>query len=158
MQKIVSKLSSRYKNLTFLESSHFLWSPRRQAIYYKKDSLNTNVGTWTLFHELGHALLQHKSYSLDIELLDMENSAWNEAKKIAKDFNVSITEDHIQNCVDSYRNWIHLRSLCPNCNCTCIQNYNNFYTCFNCSKSWQVSSSRLCRHYRLTVVNASANQ
>lgn len=106
---------------------------------------------WSLLHETGHALLDHTSYKADFELLRLEVEAWERAKLLAADLDVAIDEDHIQDCLDTYRDWLFKRSICPQCNTKCLQQGDFVhYRCFNCHTVWRVSSSRFCRAYRST--------
>lgn len=59
-----------------------------------------------------------------------------------------ISEDHIQDCLDSYRDWLHKRSLCPDCRLSSIQTDAHTYTCVFCHKKWRVTAERFCRPYR----------
>jgi lipopolysaccharide biosynthesis regulator YciM len=97
-----------------------------------------------LIHELAHALLNHKNYRRDIELIEMETAAWHEAKQYGEKYNVEIKEDVIQDHLDTYRDWLHARSSCPNCLATGYQTKHLTYECPACTHSWKVNEARLC--------------
>jgi hypothetical protein len=79
----------------------------------------------------------------------MEVAAWEYAKELAKRYGVSIDEDHVQDCLDSYRDWLYKRSICPACGTKSIQQDQELqYQCFNCRSMWGVAASRFCRPYR----------
>jgi predicted RNA-binding Zn-ribbon protein involved in translation (DUF1610 family) len=61
----------------------------------------------------------------------------------------ALNPDHIQDCLDTYRDWLHRRSRCPTCGMHVLQDKSNSYKCFNCGTSWQVSGRRFARPYRL---------
>lgn len=104
---------------------------------------------WALLHETGHALLAHKSYKTDIELLKMEIAAWEKAHELGIQFAIKIDENHVQDCLDTYRDWLHARALCPSCGTRCLQHSSGHeYRCHNCHTSWKVTPSRFCRPYR----------
>ncbi|MBP9853080.1 hypothetical protein KBC77_03790 [Candidatus Saccharibacteria bacterium] len=103
---------------------------------------------WTLLHETAHALLQHESFTSDIELLQMEVAAWHHARVLAGRFKITIDPDYIEDCLDSYRDWLHARATCPTCFERSLQTDTHTYTCHNCSAKWHVTKSRLCRTYR----------
>jgi len=126
----------------------FFWSPAHTRITYKPNKTLKN--SWSLLHEASHALLGHTDYQLDLELLLLETTAWQEAQDLAVQFSLRIPENHIQDCLDTYRDWLHQRSTCPRCSTVSLQISTNQYQCHNCSNLWQVSSSRFCRPYRLT--------
>jgi hypothetical protein len=107
----------------------------------------------TLLHELGHALARHHDFSKDIDLLKMEREAWTKAEALAPDYEVAISEETIEEALDSYRDWLHARSRCPNCSQTGIQYDENTYHCLLCHLDWRVNDARQCglRRYKLTT-------
>ena len=105
---------------------------------------------WQVLHEVGHALLDHQIYSRDIELLGMERDAWQRAEVVAADLDLTIPDDVIQTHLDTYRDWLHARSLCPDCTQTGIQIDSAQYECPHCHATWRVNDARTCglRRYR----------
>lgn len=150
IENVITKLSIDYPSLKFVQAKSFYWSPETGEIYYS-DEKSSHESLWSLLHETGHALLGHINYGADFELLSLELAAWEKAKSLATDINIEIDQDHIEDCLDTYRDWLHKRSICPSCNTKCLQqdNHEN-YRCFNCHTNWQVSTSRFCRAYRST--------
>ena len=147
---IVTNLSDIIPMVCFYPGTDFYWSPDEQRIYYGHSGLNNPESHWALLHEAGHALLNHCSYQTDYELVRMEIAAWNKAKELAHQLDIEIFEQHIQDCIDSYRDWLYKRSICPNCNNKALQQDTvNTYACFNCHTQWHVSQSRFCRAYRI---------
>jgi hypothetical protein len=147
-QQLLNRIAADYPEIGFAEGKSFYWSPAKRHIIYRRDAAGT-VATFSLLHELGHALLNHKRYTLDFELLQLEVAAWEEAKRIAPTYGINIDEDHIQDCLDSYRDWLYRRSICPTCTTKALQQDNEpLYRCFNCHTTWQVAPSRFCRPYR----------
>jgi len=102
-----------------------------------------------MLHELAHATLGHNSYETDFELLLLEVAAWDKAKALARDYGETIDDEHVQDCIDTYRDWLYQRSNCPACSTTSLQESAVSYKCFNCGSSWTVTASRFCRPYRL---------
>jgi hypothetical protein len=131
----------------------FFWSPKQNRITYNKDLVDQEIGIWSLLHESAHATLKHTSYGSDLGLLKLEVEAWEKAKELAIEYSIKIDDEHIQDCLDTYRDWLHRRSSCPNCNIICVQSSATKYSCHNCHTSWHVSASRFCRPYRLQVNN-----
>lgn len=150
-EQIIDKLVILYPNVKFQTGESFYWSPEKKLIKYNKKLIKEPNGIWALLHEVAHAKLKHISYSSDLGLLKLEVQAWDEAKNIAKTFDIEIDEDHIQDCLDTYRDWLHRRSTCPTCGVVSLQINPTTYKCHNCSTTWSVSASRFCRPYRLTV-------
>lgn len=147
---IIEALERRYPHITFHEAEIFSWSPETQEVFYDVSKPLENR-IWSLLHETGHALLEHTSYRTDLELIQLEVAAWEKAKLLATEFDVVIDEDHIQDCLDTYRDWLYQRSVCPRCNNKSLQQEEiSFYQCFNCHTAWKVTPSRFCRTYRVT--------
>jgi len=148
MQKLLSSLQAAYPKLQFTSGATFVWSPETQEVFYKADASGAKA-RWSLLHETGHALLGHRSYQADIELIKMEMAAWNKAKELAARFGLKINEDHIQDCLDTYRDWLYRRSICPTCTTKCLQQSDyRHYRCHNCHTTWRVTTSRFARPYR----------
>lgn len=145
---ILRQIQSDYPEIKFVEATQFSWHAGSQLVSYKTLNADDIPGIWALLHELGHALLGHTDFETDIELLKIEVDAWRRAHKIAAKYEVKIDEDYIQNCLDSYRDWLHLRSTCPTCYERSPQIDKRTYRCLNCRTEWHVSRSRLCRPYR----------
>lgn len=149
MQKLIAKLLARYPDLKFVPAQQFVWSPETGEILYSTSAAERPEAAWSLLHETGHALLGHKSYKADFELIRLEAEAWQKAQELGRDFAIEIDQDHIQDCLDTYRDWLYKRSICPVCTTKCLQQ-DDFvhYKCFNCHAVWRVSASRFCRAYR----------
>ncbi len=125
----------------------YYWSPVEKTIYFQTPD-PSEVGLWTLLHEACHGLLDHSTYESDFELVKLEVAAWDQALVVAKGLNIEIDHEHIQDCLDSYRDWQYKRSLCPNCSLGGVQIDQKTYSCLFCDNSWNVSTERFCRPYR----------
>ncbi|MES2970958.1 MAG: hypothetical protein V4702_01390 [Patescibacteria group bacterium] len=111
--------------------------------------LQTDEGCWALVHEVAHALLDHQSYQTDAGLLKLEVEAWEKARDLGTKLDLSIDEEHIQECLNTYRDWLYARSTCPTCMLNSLQIDETTYQCLNCSTRWSVSGARFCRPYRM---------
>jgi DnaJ-class molecular chaperone len=144
---LIKNLKTDFPQFIFKKSSNFLWSHSDNTIYYtdKKDDFRF------LFHELSHALLGHADYNRDIELVAMERQAWDKAKEIATSYGIVIEDNYIQDNLDTYRDWMHNRSTCPNCDSNGMQTSKKSYQCLACNNKWQVNEARTCalRRYSL---------
>ena len=145
---ILVKLKNKYPQFSFKPSNNFLWSSTDNSIYYDKKSPNQSI---FLLHELSHALLNHRSYNRDIKLITMERQAWDFTKNLAVEFDIKISEEIIQSTLDSYRDWLHNRSTCPECKATGLQTKEREYSCLSCNNSWRVNEARTCalRRYKI---------
>jgi len=148
--KLFRRIEVDYPEITFTEATRFSWHAGKQHISYTKASLQDTRGLWALLHELGHALLKHTDYTSDVELLNIEVAAWDKARNLAAKYDLAIDEEYIQDSLDSYRDWLHVRSACPTCHEHCLQVDVDTYKCHNCGTTWNVTQSRLCRPYRKT--------
>lgn len=148
MQALLKTLKGRFPELRFRAGEQFSWSPETSEVIYKTSAAGQKA-RWSLLHETGHALLGHHSYGADFELLRLEIAAWERAKALAKEVDITIDDDHIQDCLDTYRDWLYKRSICPSCSTKCLQQ-DDFvhYRCFNCNTMWRVTASRFGRAYR----------
>lgn len=133
-------LQRDFKNIKFIEGKINTWSPQTKEIYYGRP-----VSKYSLLHELGHALEGHITYKLDVELLKMEADAWQKAREIAKNYGLKIPQRYINNCMNTYKDWLLARSKCPDCNLVGLQSDKDLqYSCCNCFLNWSVPLETKC--------------
>jgi len=138
---LLPKLEQQYPQLLFTPGERFAWSPDAHTVFYDQaDTQNTDL----LLHELAHGLLEHHDYSKDIELVAMETEAWDKAVELAASYDATISDDTVQDNLDTYREWLHARSTCPKCDATGYQSGKSEYTCVACSHTWRVNEARIC--------------
>ena len=142
---LLSAVRTDFPLVRFRSSDMFRWSDEARTIYY---DTRADDPIWSLLHELGHMQCQHSVYNSDTALIRMEIEAWEGAKLSAERYGLTIDEDHIQDCMDSYRSWQHKRSTCPVCALNGVEKRDGLYGCINCRTSWQVGVDRFCRVYR----------
>lgn len=147
---LAARLAADYPQFKFKPGVQEHWSPRTKTITYEPEAENLKYG---LLHELAHALLGHDSYHNDFELVKLESQAWQKAAQIGRQYGIKINEDYIQNCLDTYRDWLHRRSKCPSCGMHTLQQNAHSYKCFNCGEIWHVSAGRFARSYRRKVIS-----
>lgn len=144
MSELVARLSRDYPQFNFAMANRARWSTSEQTIYCTDDDMQT-------LHELGHALCGHNHYVQDIELLSIERAAWDRAIQLAPQYDIRITEDVVEDALDSYRDWLHARSKCPHCDQTGLQSHDSLdYYCPNCGTTWTASDGK-CRHLKRTI-------
>lgn len=132
---------SHLKNLTFVQGEGFGWNHATCTISYGPRQPNAAA---YLLHEYGHALLEHTHYTHDIDLLKIERAAWEKALIIAPSFDLAIDTSIVEDALDTYREWIHARALCPQCGATGIQSGHLTYRCVACGATWHVNEARTC--------------
>jgi hypothetical protein len=147
MEKLVQRLKKDYPELTFVAGQSLCWSPEDNHIFY-----SIQDGEGGLLHEVGHALLKHRHYESDLDLLAKEVDAWQQAVALGEQYGVIVDREHAEDCLDTYRDWLHKRSQCPVCATNGAQTAPKRYVCLNCRHSWQVTAARFCRPYRRSKV------
>lgn len=152
MQELLDKLTADYPAITFVQGDTFYWSPKTQSVSFAPGSTQPEISTWSLLHEVSHGILGHKHYYSDFELMQLEVAAWQHARILAKKYDIKINPEHVQDCLDTYRDWLHMRATCPTCSTVSAQKDPNTYECFNCRTNWHVSNSRFCRPYRRKTI------
>lgn len=148
---LIKRLKVDYPSFTFEASDKFLWSAKRRTIHIDPQAVHCSEFT---LHELAHALLDHQGYRIDIDLIKLERDAWEYAQThLGHAYGHTIDEEIIQDNLDTYREWLHSRSECPDCNATGIQTRSKNYRCLSCGHSWRVNEARLCalRRYSSTT-------
>jgi predicted RNA-binding Zn-ribbon protein involved in translation (DUF1610 family) len=147
MTSLLVTVTNDFPGLVFASGEEFCWSPKTNTVVYSTLKSGPEAN-WALLHEVGHAVLEHHSYQSDLELISLESQAWEKAKELATRYGQIIDVDHIEDCMDTYRDWLHQRSACPVCTTRSLQQDAQHYHCHNCGQIWKVTSSRFCRPYR----------
>lgn len=143
--KLVARLATDYPQFTWVKSDIAHWSAREQTIYCNDDDIQT-------LHELGHALLGHDHYNQDIELLHIERAAWEKAQELAPHYELSIDDEVVEDALDSYRDWLHIRSKCPKCGMTGLQSATDgHYYCPTCQTKWFASEGKQRQMRRMQI-------
>ena len=137
---LLLRLKADYPQFLFKPADRFLWSPAEQTVYYTSEPDSDSF----LLHELSHGLLSHDDYDYDVGLIAMERAAWDRAVLLSKDYHLTIDDDLVQSTLDTYRDWLHARSTCPECQATGLQTKKLNYTCPACRHHWRVNEARLC--------------
>jgi len=146
---LIDKLIAAYPAFHFKRGADFRWDPTQKTIFYNEASSDTA----SLLHELAHAILGHESFNKDIELIEIERDAWTHAtKQLSPIYDIAIPNEIVEEALDTYRDWLHARSTCPNCSATGVQTKKGTYSCIVCSTHWRVNDARVCalRRYTLT--------
>ena len=133
LSKLVAKLRSDYPELSISTGDQTKYTPPR-LIFYTSDTTPLE-----LLHELGHYLLKKNSYSSDIELVRIESEAWAKARELAKQYHIRWNQDYAEDHLDTYRDWLHVVSLCKNCQIAGYQDESGTYHCPLCDTKWPSS-------------------
>ncbi len=147
-QPLLERIEHDHQDLTFTPGEGFEWNPTERVIVY---DLSDPYFDARLLHELSHALLGHHRYERDIDLIAMERDAWQHARmELAPKYDVEVAGDVIHHDMDTYRDWMHARSVCPNCGATGLETKKHLYRCLTCRHEWRVNEARTCalRRYK----------
>lgn len=150
-KSLVAKCAEAMPGLTFTAGRSFYWSPQTNTVFFNPLTIDTPNGQMALLHEIAHAQLNHKHYASDAQLLQFEVAAWDQAIFQGKQWSIYIDRAHIEDCLDTYRDWLYARSTCPSCKVNALQVAPSRYRCPNCPTVWSVSPSRFCRPYRMQL-------
>lgn len=135
---LVTRLEVDFPLITFAHGEQFKWSPKTQTVFYADGDIPS------LLHELSHAILGHNDYARDIELIALERAAWDKAVELAAVYGVKIDDNQVEDHLDTYRDWLHARSTCPNCTAIGFQIKKSTYQCPACTHRWRVNDARIC--------------
>ena len=138
ISSLVKTLKTNHPELTFQPGEFAHWSASTQTVFYDTSELH---GDWILLHETSHALLRHTEYMRDIDLLKIERQAWSYAiNTLAPRYGIEIDPDFIETQIDTYRDWLHVKSTCPSCQSNGIEARKHTYTCLHCGSSWHTNT------------------
>lgn len=150
LNDVLVQLQNQDTSVKYIAGNEFKWSYKERTITYINNNEYTSI--WALIHESAHAQLNHNNYKTDQQLLTLEMQAWQRAKTIANSLDVKIDQDYIEDCLDTYRDWLHKRSTCPTCHIASTQNNVGTYKCFNCLCCWNVPVSPQCKIIKTKVL------
>ena len=146
---LLEQLETNFPAIRFQEGKAFSWRPRDSTVVYVLGDPDFDQH---LLHELSHALLEHTVYERDIDLIALERDAWGYARRtLAPLYDIAITSDCIEADLDTYRDWLHARSTCPQCEATGLQIKKMTYRCVSCHHTWRVNHAKLCQLRRYSV-------
>lgn len=139
---LLALLKDNYPHLLFVSGDDFHFEPSLNTIYIVETHPDVEA---LLLHEVAHSVLEHHEYQRDVQLLSMETDAWDEARRLALHYGVTIDTDTQEDHLESYREWLHARSRCPRCEATGIQSSSKQYHCLSCMADWTVNEARTCQ-------------
>lgn len=129
--RLLVRLKTDYPELRFRVSNKFMFRPPRTVVVEEGGEADDG---WALqlLHEVGHAVLGHRDYATDPERLVMEREAWERARELCGEYNIYYDEELVEAKLDTYRDWLHQRSRCPDCGLTRYQTRDGRYHCPGC--------------------------
>lgn len=162
-EDFLARLKAEYPELKFRLGKKFMFRPPRSIYYVKPPRMTQSAGNVAeqlcqkddfgrvetivdaseaeqnkyflqLLHEVGHALLGHKDFATDPERVKMECAAWQKAQELCRIYNIEYDEDFAEAELDTYRDWLHQKSLCKECGLTRYQTPDGVYHCPFCEE------------------------
>lgn len=124
----LERLRQDYPGLRFRDGAKFAFRPPKTIILGPPEPFSELL----TLHEVSHAILGHKDFKMDVTRLKMETEAWQKARELANYYDIEVNEELIQEELDTYRNWLHKKSRCPQCGLTRYQTPDSLYHCPRC--------------------------
>lgn len=126
-------IESAYPDFVFKKGKKFLFRPKKTVFYLKENDHFPLL----LLHELAHALLGHFSYQTSLERLKIERDAWNKTRSLCEEHSIPFDESFVEAELNSYRDWLHQKTLCKTCGLTCVEVSPESLFCPFCQKIYQ---------------------
>ena len=139
---LISEIAHDYPDFTIRPGRRFAWKPPRTIIYEQNGTYPPAYFALLTLHELGHAVLGHKHYSLAVDRLKIESAAWSEARRLFRSYQKrgilpeswSWDAGFVEDQLDTYRTWLHQKSLCKTCGLTRYQTPDGAWHCPRCDQ------------------------
>ncbi len=139
IKEFLLELSAEYQGFSFILSNRFKYKPKKSIYIDENCSLTMPYFALLTLHELGHALCKHGDYNTSVERLRIESEAWECAREVIlthqnwkKQYRITYDEEFVEKMLDSYRDWLHQKTLCKDCGLTRYQTKDGNYHCPNC--------------------------
>ena len=136
--EFLERLEVDFADLRFIMGKKFTFRPPKTVVLGPQEPF---YGLLAL-HEVSHAICGHKDFKMDVERLKMENQAWEKARELAFRYDIEVDEEFIQGELDTYRDWLHQKSRCPECGLTRFQTPDARYHCPRCENFRPSSQGR----------------
>ena len=131
----LSAVKESYPDFTFRPGHKFLFRPPKSIRYLESDE-NFRM---LLLHELAHALLHHFSFDRSLERLQIERDAWAKTRELCTLHSVPFDEELAEAELNTYRDWVHQKTLCKHCGLSCLEVSSESLYCPFCQKMYKKS-------------------
>ena len=118
-----------YPAVRFVKGARFSFRPPRTVVFCDDSG---DAAPLLLLHELGHFLTGRYSFKTEVERLKIEVMAWEKARELAPLYGVFVDEELMESELDSYRDFLHQKSRCPDCGLTRFQTPDRVWHCPRC--------------------------
>lgn len=127
----LARVKADFSEVRFVLGCRFSFRPPRTVVFSNSDGTN-GTRELLLLHELGHFLTGRFDFRTEVERLKIEVMAWEKARELAPLYGVFVDEDLIESELDSYRDYLHQKSRCPDCGLTRFQTPDAIWHCPQC--------------------------
>jgi hypothetical protein len=143
IHSLIDEIKAAYPRLVLRRGDNFYYNASAMSITYDPSD---RFVCQLLLHEIGHYIAADPTPNSGVELIACEQRAWFIATStLSPRFEVKIDKDFVEDCLDTYRHWLHQRSTCSYCNITALEFSSSHYTCVACGRSWLANSAKTCR-------------
>lgn len=133
--QVLELLRAEFPEVRWVWGRRFSWRPPRTV------QLGPAQPHYVLLalHELGHCLEGHQEFKTEIGRLQLERAAWEQARCVWQKLQLEKQgivwdEDFVEAQLDTYRDWSHARSRCPECGTTRFQTLDGAFHCPFCGE------------------------
>lgn len=124
----LAKIKSDYPEFKFISGKRFSFRPPKTIVVGPEEPNDSLL----LLHELGHALSEHRDFDTSVRRVKMEREAWDKARELCSKYELEYNEDLVEDELDTYREWLHKKTICPKCSLTMFQTPDGVYHCPKC--------------------------
>ena len=126
--RLIDKLKGDFPDFKFVTGKKFAFRPPKTIVIGPKEPHSDLL----LLHELGHAISGHRDFKIDVGRLKMEVEDWEKAQELADKYGVKFDMEVMEGELDTYRDWLHQKSRCPDCGLTRFETPDGIYHCPRC--------------------------
>lgn len=128
------KVKSDFPDFRFVTGARFSFRPPRTIVRPKElGEVFDGTNSLLLLHEVGHAIMGHRDFKTEVGRLKMEVEAWEKARELCDRYGVVFDENLVESELDTYRDYLHQKSRCPDCGLTRFQTPDGVFHCPKCS-------------------------
>ena len=126
--ELLTRLCQDYDQFRFKIGKKFAFRPPKTIVLGPPEPFSELLA----LHEVSHAICKHRDFKTDVERLKMEVQAWEKARELASFYGIEVDEELVQRELDTYRDWLHQKSRCPECGLTRFETSDGVYHCPRC--------------------------
>lgn len=126
--ELLERVQKDYPKFKFLEGARFSFRPPKTIVVGPSEPDDELM----LMHELGHAISGHRFFYTNVKRLKMEREAWEAARGLCDKYAVVYDAEIVERELDTYRDWVDVKSRCPRCGLARFQTPDGEFHCPRC--------------------------